>query len=261
MNFKILVVDDDPESLSSTARILTFSEFDVISVSSAEEALGILKTAPPQLIVTDVRMPNMSGMQFVEAYQKLGFQIPFIVMTAFGEVQDAVWAMKMGAVDFLLKPFKRQSLLDAVAQVKTRLEHVAVKRDSKLGLRGLIGSSQIMQELRMLIEQVAKTEASVLILGESGSGKEQVAKLLHETSTVRTGPFIAVNCAAIPENLIESELFGYEKGAFSGATQNKVGLIEAADKGTLLLDEIGDMPLSLQAKLLRVLEEQKVRLI
>ena len=259
MNFKILVVDDDPESLSSTARILTFSEFDVISVSSAEEALGILKTAPPQLIVTDVRMPNMSGMQFVEAYQKLGFQIPFIVMTAFGEVQDAVWAMKMGAVDFLLKPFKRQSLLDAVAQVKTRLEHVAVKRDSKLGLRGLIGSSQIMQELRMLIEQVAKTEASVLILGESGSGKEQVAKLLHETSTVRTGPFIAVNCAAIPENLIESELFGYEKGAFSGATQNKVGLIEAADKGTLLLDEIGDMPLSLQAKLLRVLEEQKVR--
>ena len=259
MSFKILVVDDDPESLSSTARILTFAEFDVVSVSSAEEALEALKRAPPQLIVTDVRMPNMSGMQFVEAYQKLGFRIPFIVMTAFGEVQDAVWAMKMGAVDFLLKPFKRQSLLDAIEQAKVRLEHTVAKKEEKSNIRGLIGSSQIMQELRMLIEQVAKTEASVLILGESGSGKEQVAKLLHETSSVKMGPFIAVNCAAIPENLIESELFGYEKGAFSGATQTKVGLIEAADKGTLLLDEIGDMPLSLQAKLLRVLEEQKVR--
>ncbi|MBC7396631.1 MAG: sigma-54-dependent Fis family transcriptional regulator, partial [Bdellovibrionales bacterium] len=137
--------------------------------------------------------------------------------------------------------------------------HVS-KRDSKpRGLQGLIGSSRVMQELRMLIEQVAKTEASVLILGESGSGKEQVSKLLHEMSAVKTGPFIAVNCAAIPENLMESELFGYEKGAFSGAAQAKAGLIEAAHLGTLLLDEIGDMPLSLQPKLLRVLEEQKVR--
>ncbi len=260
MSIRILLVDDDADSLASTARILLFAEYEVTSVTSAEEALKSLETDTPDLIVTDVRMPGMSGMEFVEAYQKLGFRVPFIIMTAFGEVQDAVWAMKMGAVDFLLKPFKRQALLDAVEQVQKRKSMPIPKKEARPnGLQGLIGSSRVMQELRMLIEQVAKTDASVLILGESGSGKEQVSKLLHEMSSVKTGPFIALNCAAIPENLIESELFGYEKGAFSGAGQAKMGLIEAANSGTLLLDEIGDMPLSLQPKLLRVLEEQKVR--
>ena len=262
MSLKILLVDDDPESLASTARILTFSEHQVTTVTSGESALIQLKKQVPDLIVTDVRMPGMSGMEFVEAFQKSGFVIPFVVMTAFGQVQDAVWAMKMGAVDFLTKPFKRQALLDAVEQIEKRIQ----KRESTTaslqeGLRGFIGSSKLMQELRMLIEQVAKTEASVLILGESGSGKEQVAKRVHEMSSVKKGPFIAVNCAAIPENLMESELFGFEKGAFSGAASAKMGLIEAADKGTLLLDEIGDMPLALQPKLLRVLEEQTIRRI
>jgi DNA-binding NtrC family response regulator len=256
VSFKILLVDDDPESLVSTAKTLQFADYEVTSRSSAEEALKALAKNHFDLVVTDVRMPGMNGMEFVEAYQKLGFALPFVIMTAFGQVQDAVWAMKMGAVDFLLKPFKRQALLDAVEQVKKRTQKKSADANS---VSQLIGSSKAMQELRMLIEQVAKTEASVLILGESGSGKEQVSKLIHAKSSVAKGPFIAVNCAAIPENLIESELFGYERGAFSGADHAKVGLIEAANQGTLLLDEIGDMPLSLQPKLLRVLEEQKVR--
>jgi DNA-binding NtrC family response regulator len=258
VSMKILVVDDDADSLSSTSKILQFADYEVVAVSSAEAALAAMKRTPFELIVTDVRMPGMSGMEFVEAYQKLGFSSPFVVMTAFGQVQDAVWAMKMGAVDFLLKPFKRQSLLDAVEQVKKRAKK-NVNASSQKSASILVGSSKAMQELRMLIEQVAKTEASVLILGESGSGKEQVSKMIHERSSVGTGPFVAINCAAIPENLMESELFGYERGAFSGADHPKVGLIEAANLGTLLLDEIGDMPLALQPKLLRVLEEQKVR--
>lgn len=258
---KILLVDDDPQSLDSTRRILEHSEFNVEVAASGLIALERLKYfrqsgQKPDLIVTDVRMPGMSGMEFVEAYQKLGFNIPFIVMTAFGQVQDAVWAMKMGAVDFLLKPFKRQNLLDAVAQIQ-KLQAGTPKKSA--AIQDFVGSSRRIQELQLLIEQVARTEASVLVLGESGSGKERVANAIHKMSSRGRGPFVAINCAAIPENLLESELFGYERGAFSGATQAKIGLFESAQGGTLLLDEIGDMPLALQPKLLRVLEDQKIR--
>ena len=258
MKLKVLLVDDDADSLQSTKRIIDFADHEVIAVSSAEAALIELRRSPPDLIVTDVRMPGMNGFEFIEAYQKLGFAIPFIVMTAFGEVKDAVWAMKMGAVDFLLKPFRRQALIEAIDQMKSRIRSKPGGAPSPVQA-DLVGSSRTMMELRMLIEQVAKTEASVLILGESGSGKEQVARRIHEMSAVRSGPFVAVNCAAIPENLMESELFGYERGAFSGAVQSKAGLIESANGGTLLLDEIGDLPLSLQPKLLRFLEEQSIR--
>jgi two-component system response regulator HydG len=257
---KILVVDDDPQSLSSTGRILEHAGHEVMSASSGDEALRKLANEKPMMIITDVRMPGMSGMQFVESYQKKGINIPFVVMTAFGEVQDAVWAMKMGAVDFLLKPFNRQDLCRAVDQVIARtqktmqsIQSVAIEHEV------LIGSSKVMQKLKTHILQVAATDASVLILGESGTGKELVSRMVHDQSARAKKPFIAVNCAAIPENLIESELFGYERGAFSGADQARVGLIEAADGGTLLLDEIGDMPLSLQPKLLRVLETQMIR--
>lgn len=264
MSLKILLVDDDPQSLESTKRILEHSQYEVTCAISGQTALDQIQKVIPDLVVTDVRMPGMSGMEFVEAYQKKGYEIPFIVMTAFGQVQDAVWAMKMGAVDFLLKPFKRQSLVDAIEQVKTRLKKHAelipmLSTAETSSFQTFVGSSRAMLDLKVLIEQVAKTDASVLILGESGTGKEQVAKHVHELSSRKSKPFVAVNCAAIPENLMESELFGYERGAFSGANASKVGLIEAADQGTLLLDEIGDMPLSLQPKLLRVLEEQKIR--
>jgi len=257
MSLKILLVDDDPESLRSTARILQFAGHEVFPVESGEAALAALRSSRPDLVVTDVRMPGMSGFQFVEAYQKMGFAIPFIVMTAFGDVKDAVWAMKMGAVDFLLKPFKRQALIEAIDGLKQRLSNAGAVRGKETPDQ--VGRSKVMRELSILVEQVAKTDASVLILGESGSGKEQVARWIHEASPVRPGPFIAVNCAAIPENLIESELFGYERGAFSGASQSKAGLIEAANGGTLLLDEIGDMPIGLQPRLLRFLEEQTIR--
>ncbi|NDG83467.1 MAG: sigma-54-dependent Fis family transcriptional regulator [Proteobacteria bacterium] len=257
MSLKILLVDDDPESLQSTARILQFAGHEVTAVESGESALALLRSSRPDLVVTDVRMPGMSGFEFVEAYQKMGHAIPFIVMTAFGDVKDAVWAMKMGAVDFLLKPFKRQALIDAIDALKVRLSNAGKIRGKESPDQ--VGRSKVMKELSILVEQVAKTDASVLILGESGSGKEQVARWIHEASPMRAGPFIAVNCAAIPENLIESELFGYERGAFSGASQSKPGLIEAANGGTLLLDEIGDMPLGLQPRLLRFLEEQTIR--
>ena len=256
---KILIVDDDPQSLSSTSRILEHSKHVVKSVSSGSEALLVLETFLPELIVTDVRMPGMSGMQFVEAYQKKGLSIPFVVMTAFGEVQDAVWAMKMGAVDFLLKPFKKQALCDAVDQVSARIIRGNSHSKQMDGNVSLIGSSKTMQKLKMHIAQVAATDASVLVLGESGTGKELVSKMIHEQSSRAHQPFVAVNCAAIPENLIESELFGYERGAFTGAEQARVGLIESANGGTLMLDEIGDMPLALQPKLLRVLETQTLR--
>jgi len=257
---KILIVDDDPQSLSSTSRILEHARHEVRGVSSGPEALQILSLFLPDLIITDVRMPGMSGMQFVEVYQKKGISTPFVVMTAFGEVQDAVWAMKMGAVDFLLKPFKKQALCDAVEQVasrvsKSKLSPLLIAEENVT----IIGSSKTIQKLKMLVIQVAATDASVLVLGESGSGKELVSKMIHEQSARANKPFIAVNCAAIPENLIESELFGYERGAFSGADHTKVGLIEVADGGTLMLDEIGDMPLGLQPKLLRVLETQTLR--
>lgn len=256
---KILIVDDDPQSLSSTSRILEHAKHEVKSASSGMDGLKLLESFQPNLIVTDVRMPGMSGMQFMEALQKKGLNIPFVVMTAFGEVQDAVWAMKMGAVDFLLKPFKKQALCDAVDQVLARTFKVSSGLTFVENSTTLIGSSKTMQKLKLHITQVAATDASVLVLGESGSGKEQVSKMIHEQSSRAKKPFIAVNCAAIPENLIESELFGYERGAFSGADHARAGLIEAADGGTLLLDEIGDMPLSLQPKLLRVLEEQTLR--
>ncbi|MBS1960110.1 MAG: sigma-54-dependent Fis family transcriptional regulator [Bdellovibrionales bacterium] len=260
--FKILLVDDDPQSLDSTRRILEHSEYSVDVASSGLVAIERLKQGQgtqqkPDLIVTDVRMPGMNGMEFVEAYQKLGYNIPFVVMTAFGQVQDAVWAMKAGAVDFLLKPFKRQQLLDAVVQIQKL--HAAPVVSPAVQVKDFVGSSRKIRELQLLVEQVARTEASVLVLGESGSGKERVARAIHDMSSRASKPFIAINCAAIPENLLESELFGYEKGAFSGAISSKMGLLEAAQGGTLLLDEIGDMPMSLQPKLLRVLEDQKVR--
>ena len=255
MSLKILLVDDDHEALQSTGKILGFAGHEVVQAESGLQALGMIESVKPDLIVTDVRMPGMSGMEFMEACNKRGHRIPFIVMTAHAGWQDAVWAMKLGAVDFLEKPFKRQALLDGVEQVGKRVKISGTGTASN----GLVGSSRVMAELRMLIDQIGRTEASVLLTGESGTGKEQVARLIHEKSRSAKGPFVAVNCAAIPADLIESELFGFEAGAFTGAGRAKTGLIESANGGTLLLDEIGDMPLSLQPKLLRVLEEQQIR--
>ena len=269
---QILLVDDDPQSLDSTRRILELSGYEVTVASDGQQALERVRerraSTPFDLIVSDVRMPQLGGLEFLRALAVCGESTPVVLMTAFGRVEDAVWAMKLGAVDFLSKPFKRQTLISAVENALKRARAVAAQAgeaQTGTGESGaestgrIIGNSEPIRALRALIEQVAPTAATVLIHGESGTGKELVARAIHQNSARARAPFIALNCAAVPENLIESELFGFEKGAFTGATAAKEGLFEAADGGTLLLDEIGDMPIQLQAKLLRTLQEGEVR--
>jgi two-component system response regulator HydG len=251
---KILLVDDDPHGLESTRKILEFAGFEVVAAHDGQEALDFIRSRAStgiHAILTDVRMPRMTGLEFLKALSLIACRVPVILMTAFGNVEDAVWAMKLGAVDFLSKPFRKKQLLDAVDLALSR---------SLLPLgSGPVVRSDRMVALREQIAKVASTQATILIQGESGVGKELIAREIHEASTRAGRPFIAVNCAAIPENLLESELFGFDKGAFSGAEHSKPGLFEAAHGGTLLLDEIGDMPSILQTKLLRVLQEGEIR--
>jgi two-component system response regulator HydG len=266
---RILLVDDDAQALESTRRILERSGFELMTASSGDQALDLLRPRTDanvvrfDLVITDVRMPGMTGLELFQAMQLLSEPVPVILMTAYGQVEDAVWAMKLGAIDFLSKPFKRQTLLQAVdgalerARMGRRFRSAPGPQGDGVSL--LSGSSERMRRLREVVRQVARSSAPVLIQGESGTGKELVARALHAESARGTQAFIAVNCAAIPEHLMESELFGHEKGAFTGAVQSKPGLFEAANGGTLFLDEIGDLPLSLQAKLLRVLQEGEVR--
>jgi two-component system response regulator HydG len=277
---RILLVDDDIQSLESTRKILELADYEVTTAADGQFALEQVRGAPDKprasfdLIVTDVRMPRLGGLEFLRALSLCGDGTPVILMTAFGRIEEAVWAMKFGAVDFLTKPFKRQALLSAVEMAlkrsrgrvssRTASTHSGASsgassgaQDEKMG--SLVGSSHALASLQSTIRQVAPTAATVLITGESGTGKELIARCIHDQSTRTKGRFIAINCAAVPEQLIESELFGFERGAFTGATTAKEGLFEAAHEGTLFLDEIGDMPIALQAKLLRTLQEGEVR--
>ena len=247
--------------MESTRRILEFAGFEVVTASDGQKALESARPNPGRLspsfdlVITDVRMPRLGGLEFLRALSLCGETMPVILMTAFGRVEDAVWAMKLGAVDFLTKPFKRQALLSSIDSALKRAKPRSAETASSgplLKSNGndlLIGKSSAIQDLKTLIQQVAPTHATVLLTGESGTGKELVARCIHQQSTRTNGQFVALNCAAVPEQLIESELFGFEKGAFTGATGMKEGLFEAANGGTLLLDEIGDMPLPVQAKL------------
>jgi two-component system, NtrC family, response regulator HydG len=250
---KILVVDDDPQGLEVSRKILEAEGYAVEAAADGLEALERVRQpgATWDAILTDVRMPRMDGLEFFKAVALVSPSTPVVLMTAFGRLDEAVWAMKLGAVDFLAKPFKRKQLLDAV--------EAATRRARRQPSEG--GSSRLprMEHLLRQVDQVASTSATLLVQGESGVGKERLAREIHQRSSRKMGPFIAINCAAIPEALLESELFGHEKGAFTGAQNAKPGLFEAASGGTLLLDEIGDMPYPLQAKLLRVLQEGEVR--
>lgn len=276
----ILLVDDDIQSLESTRKILEHAGYAVETAADGQQAIDRIRTDSAQirLVISDVRMPRMTGLEFLRALRHSGKTMPVVLMTAYGRVEDAVWAMKLGAVDFLTKPFKRAALLESVdaalkrsgasvmAPSATGTAAASSSRNSadsggKLGSRRIAGRSLQAERLRAWVDQVGSTTATVLIQGESGTGKEQVARALHETSARVSGPFMAINCAALPENLLESELFGYEKGAFTGAISAKPGLFEAASGGTLFLDEIGDLAVPLQAKLLRVLQESEVRRI
>ncbi len=274
MSLRILLVDDDIQGLATTKKILEHAGFVAETAEDGQAAIERVRKEAFDLVISDIRMPRMTGLEFLSALRHSGKTIPVVLMTAYGRVEDAVFAMKLGAVDFLTKPFKRAALLDAVESATKRAQALGAEAKARADTKGrtgpgekprgsarIAGRSLQAERLRSWVDQVGATTATVLIQGESGTGKEQVARALHETSGRRSGPFLAVNCAALPENLLESELFGYERGAFTGANAAKIGLFEAANGGTLFLDEIGDLALTLQAKLLRVLQESEVRRI
>ena len=262
---KILVVDDDPEMGKLLLDLLTDEGFSVLAIGESLEASKILKKEEFDAILTDLEMKGLKGLDLLEEAKKVAPLTPVIIMTAFGTIESAIRAMKMGAYDYITKPFQTEEI---VLTVKKALEHRLLKKEvvrlkkeveSRYHFHQLIGKSSSMQKIYNLIERIGDSTSSVLITGESGTGKELVARALHYNGVRKEGRFIAVNCAAIPETLLESELFGYKKGAFTDAKADKKGLIFEASGGTLFLDEITEMPLMLQAKLLRVIEEREIR--
>jgi DNA-binding NtrC family response regulator len=262
---KVLIVEDEVHALMGLAELVTGWGYRTETARDGLEALERVQAWQPGIVVTDLKMPRMDGLELLERLNELKQDQAVVVLTAQGSIELAVEAMKMGAYDFIQKPVDatrlRTILLNATRQRETERELEVTRRKLRdTGVLGsLVGSSRKMQELFALIERVAPSNVSVLITGESGTGKEMVARTLHELSPRKTKPFVAVNCAAIPETLIESEIFGHEKGAFTGALERRAGCFELAEEGTLLLDEIGEMPVGTQAKLLRVLEERKLR--
>jgi len=263
---RVLIVDDEANQRSAVSRMVERWGFAIDTAADGQEALDKLPVFEPHAIVTDVMMPGMDGMELLRRLHEIPGAPPVIVLTAFGSMEAALTTVHdHGAFWFVEKPIRPRTfrvLLDrAVAHYRLTEDKERLERQlSNQGVLGnLIGSSQVMQEVFFLIRQAAPTNANILITGESGTGKEVVARLIHDLSPRSAAPFVAMNCAALPETLIESELFGHEKGSFTGALTARQGCFELANMGTLLLDEIGDMPLALQAKLLRVLEDRRVR--
>ncbi|HME43825.1 MAG TPA: sigma-54 dependent transcriptional regulator [Syntrophorhabdales bacterium] len=249
MKTNILVVDDDLHMRLALKESLNKAGYSVSVAEDGLKATEVIKRGSFDLVITDVRMPHKSGIDLLESVRETSSLVPVILITAYGTIQDAVKAIKEGAFDYIQKPFNTETL------------YGVVKRALGLNRGKIIYGSRAMKDILWNASRVARSDTTVLILGESGVGKELVAKYVHENSERRTGPFIPVNCAALPDTLLESELFGYERGAFTGAMAKKPGKFELADKGTLLLDEISEMELRLQAKLLRVLQEKEIEII
>jgi len=257
----LLIADDDPGLRESLERTLTREGYRVILASDGNAALERLQAGGVDLVLTDLKMPGLSGIELLRAVKAIAADVDVILLTAFGTVEEAVKAMKEGAYDFLTKPFQRAQLLRLIRQALERRVLIQQNRalqqrlDDLLAQGAVVGSSPAFRRMMTLVEQVADSSATVLIQGESGTGKELVASTIHARSARSRGPFIAVNCAALPETLLESELFGYEKGAFTGAAGRKEGRFELADGGTLFLDEVSDLSAVTQPKILRVLQE------
>jgi DNA-binding NtrC family response regulator len=258
----LLFIEDDPAGRELGQFNLTRAGYDVDVAASGEEGLRCFDPQRHALVLTDLRMQKVDGLQVLTRVKEISPQTPVVVMTAYGSIDVAVEAMKQGACDFIGKPFHREHLLLAVARAlegKRLLEEVRTLRAAATGVeRPMVLASAKMQELVRIVDRVASSEASVLILGESGTGKELVARRIHGRSKRAEGPFVAVNCAGVPDGLLESELFGHERGAYTGAHKARLGRFRKASGGTLFLDEIAELPLGLQGKLLRVLEERVI---
>ncbi|MGQ9636416.1 MAG: sigma-54-dependent transcriptional regulator [Thermodesulfobacteriota bacterium] len=264
-DWRILVVDDDLEMCRLLEEFLQGEGFQVYATGDSLEASNLIKREEFDLIITDLKMNILKGLDLLEEVQRIAPLTPVIIITAFGTIESAIKAMKMGAYDYITKPFQMDELLLTLRkaletrQLKKEVIRLRKEVESRYQFHKIIGKSPPMQRIYDLIERISNTSINILIIGESGTGKEMVAKAIHYNGIRREGPFIAVNCAAIPETLLESELFGYKKGAFTDAKSDKRGLLLEAHKGTLFLDEITEMPLSLQAKLLRVIETREIR--
>ncbi len=256
----LLLVDDDPNTLASLSRAFRMAGHEATVCDNAARAVELLRAETFDLILSDVVMPGRSGLELLEDLKKAGVKTPIILISGQANIEMAVKATKLGALDFLEKPLSTDKLLVTVENALrlSRLEDENRELRHRLGKHELVGSGPAMKKLMAQIERVAASETRVCILGETGTGKELVARAIHEKSARRENPFITLNCAAVPAELIESELFGHEKGAFTGAAARHLGKFEQAEGGTLFLDEIGDMPVAMQAKLLRVLEEGEV---
>lgn len=263
----ILVVDDEPNYLIIMSELLGEEGFETITANNGNDALQIAQKDDIDLILTDMQMPGMDGFSLLQEIKSSKPNLPVIMITAYGEVEKAVRAMQYGAFSYITKPFNNDEL---VATIQKALEHCSLAKEntrlrnearSRYGFDKIIGANKGMQRIYDLIERVAPTPTTVLISGESGTGKELVARALHYNSQRNKKPFMSLNCAALPESLLESELFGHERGAFTGAIAMRKGKFEAADTGTMFLDEIGEMHLPLQAKLLRVLQEKSIERI
>jgi DNA-binding NtrC family response regulator len=259
----ILIVEDEAKMQRLLSLTLTDEGYSIHAAGDAESGLKLLRSEPVDLVITDLKLPGISGLEFLQAVKRTNGDLPVVVMTAYGSVDTAVEAMKSGASDYVLKPF---SLDEMKLIVRKELDVHRLREENRslreaLGQRyefkNIVGQSSKMQQVLSMVARVAPTSSTVLLGGESGVGKDLVARAIHENSRRASGPFIKINSTAIPENLLESELFGYEKGAFTGAMAAKPGKFELADKGTLFLDEIGDVPPATQVKLLRVLQERE----
>jgi DNA-binding NtrC family response regulator len=261
----IVILDDEPDIIESCQRILRVAGYRCVATTDPQAALGSVEAEHTALLLTDLRMPELDGIEVLRRARRIDRHLPVIVMTGFGTIESAVVAVKEGAFDYLAKPFSAEQLQltveRALTQRRLALENLHLREQLRgtYGFENIVGRSPALQQVLELVRKSARSDANILILGESGTGKELVARAIHANSPRSGQAFVAVDCASLPEHLLESELFGHEKGAFTGAINTKLGLIELANGGTLFLDELAELPSNLQVKLLRVVQERQLR--